>query len=87
MPHRQTKVLPAFDKNLARLTRRNNDLLEQIAARIENIQNQLDFSFRHFHHVPVCKHVKAVGNTGLLIVVDLEDGAMVLEDIVEESEI
>ena len=87
MPHRQTEVLPDFEENRQRLTRRNRALDEQIADRIEKIQNQLDFSFRHFRHAPSCKHYKLVGKTGLAIIVNLEDGAMVLEDIMDESEI
>ena len=87
LPHRKTAASPDFIERFRKLIAKNPSLNEQIGSRIEKLQNQLDFSDEHHHHIPACRRIKFVGNTGIVIVFHRDDGTLALDALVDKDDI
>jgi hypothetical protein len=87
LPHRKTTASPDFIERFEKLIVKNPSLNEQIKDRIEKLQNQLDFSDAHHHHIPACRRIKFVGNTGIVIIFHREDRTLALDALVDKDDI
>jgi len=87
MPHRPTTSSDTFREQMKRISKKDPSLREQISARIEKLQEQLDFSNKHHHHIPTCQRSKMIGSSGYLIVFHDDDGTLFLDALIPEDDL